>query len=99
LRCMSQRARKLLVSEVIDALPFLNARRDQVVTDYNEKLISFVEAGGENLGPVTLRHSEDGRAQLDLGLILIGNVDTQLLISYADGSLPPNFVSSQYPGA
>lgn len=42
---MSQQTQRLLVTELIDAQPFLKLNRSQIITDYNEKLISFVEIG------------------------------------------------------
>tara|TARA_R110002003_G_scaffold138_10_gene12725 strand:+ start:7131 stop:7817 length:687 start_codon:yes stop_codon:yes gene_type:complete len=88
---VGKRTCRILVREMINAIPFLRANQDMFATDYEKKLISWIEIAPDNLGPVEVKSSER-RSLVGIGLELVGMLNTSLLQEYADGKVAPTKV-------
>jgi hypothetical protein len=76
---------------MINAVPFLKDNQDMFATDYEKKLISWIEIAPDNLGPVEVKSSER-RSLVGIGLERVGMLNTSLLQEYADGKVAPTKV-------
>ncbi|KAH7068121.1 ribonuclease H-like domain-containing protein [Paraphoma chrysanthemicola] len=84
----SKRTCRLLIEEMIKAISFLRNNQDKFVTDYEKKLISWVEIEPSNLGPVDVKSAER-KSPIPIGLACAGQLDTALLQQYAEGKVVP----------
>lgn len=91
----SKRTARLLITEMINAISFLRQNQDKFATDYEKKLISWVEIKPADLGPVDVKSAER-RPLIPVGLVFAGQLDTNLLQEYAEGKVVPSRVRVEH---
>ncbi|KAH7092068.1 Piwi domain-containing protein [Paraphoma chrysanthemicola] len=84
----SKRTCRLLIEGMINAISFLRDNQNKFATDYEKKLISWVQIKAVDLGPVDVKSAER-KSPIPIGLAFAGQLDTALLQQYAEGKIVP----------